>query len=146
MEAPSVDIEILGLIYGLGNTAKASKISEDAIRKMIEKLNPENHTFFIFVRDCLLQLINKIGPEEASKKLEISVPALKTIAKHAKAPSKSQKFSFLKLNKTPKKGDIKKQVIEFYNNCKSLVKTAKRFNITREKAISYVISSVESTE
>lgn len=142
----NIDIEILGLFYGIARTSEISKTNEDAIREMLEKLNPENHVFFCFVKDCIVYLIGKIGVEEAAKKLEISVPVLKTIVKYSKTPNKALKASQQTGPKFSKSIELKNQVIEYYNACKSLAKTVKKFNIPRDVAISFIINSPDLIE
>ena len=138
----NVDIEILALIIGISRTAEISKISEESIQKMLGKLQPENHGFFYFVKDCLIHMISKLGEEETSKKLEICVPVLKTIKKHGNKPNKVFRPPIIKESQS-KNDELKNEVIDYYNNCKSITKTAAFFKIKKERAISYVINSAE---
>ena len=136
----NADIEILSLLIGINKTANACHISKESIQKMFGKLRPENHKFFFFVKDCLLHIISKIGVEAASKKLEISVAVLKTIEKNAtKVFKKAKKIVVEQKPGTDEK--FKQEVVEFYNNCRSISKTSNNFGISKEKAIKWIISA-----
>lgn len=138
----NVDIEILALIIGISRTAEISKISEESIAKMLGTLRPENHGFFYFIKDCLMHMVSKIGEEETSKKLEISVPVIQTIKRHGNKPNKTSRPVLPKQVITRNDG-LRNEVIDYYNNCKSITETAAFFKIKKEQAISYVINSAE---
>lgn len=143
----SCDIEILSLIIGLGRTSKITQISEDSIQKMLGKLRPEKLKFSYFIKDCVLQIVNKIGPVAASKKLEVSVPVLKSIVKYSNISLKTLKPPELPPKKPPQNfNENKQKILDFYQDCKSISKTAKHFKISKEKTISCIVSCTESFE
>ena len=140
----NTDIEVLSLCIGISKTSIVSQLPQDAIQRMLGKLRPENHKFFMFVKECIIRLTNEIGPEAASKNLEISLPVIKTIQKYATSKFFPSVTCPMKTKKIPKSNDLKQKVLEYYNSCKSITKTAKNFNIPKEKAISWIIGSTES--
>ena len=142
VENSNVDIEILALIIGITRTSEISKISEESISKMLATLQPENHGFFYFIKDCLMHMVSRLGEEETSKKLEISVPAIQIIKKHGNKLNKIVKPA-VKKQVNLKNDELKNEIIDYYNTCKSITQTAAFFKIKKEQAISYVISSAE---
>jgi hypothetical protein len=118
-------------------------IPQEAIQRMFGKLQPENHKFFCFARDCLVHLTQKIGMQDASKKLEISMPVINAIVKHS-ANLKIMKRSLPPAKPYEKDDRIKDQIVDFYASCRSISKVSKTFDVPKEKAIKWILESLDS--
>ena len=141
------DIEILSLIIGLGRAARVTQISQESIQKMLAKLRPEKLKFCTFIKDCLLRLINQIGSAEASKKLNISEPVLKSIVKYSSVNIRGLRpLVPLPSEQTSKITEANFKVFEFYKACKCINKTAKNFGLSREKVINILVNCAECND
>lgn len=135
----NIDIEVMCLTLGIPKTACLIETSEESLHGIMAGFIPDNQKFFLFVKDCLLGYIKKVGNRVAEERLEVSSYVLDRLmqsdepllTKKQKIGENITKTQEIKDNSNFTTG-FKRKVVKFYHGCGDIELTASKFCVTTE--------------
>ena len=145
----NIEFEIMCLVLGITKTAEILQVSEEALQLSLENFVPENQTFFLFIKDCLLSYVKKLGNRVAEQRLEVSSFVIdKVIQSDEFHPEKRQKNA--ENEDLPTEGQkkirdpntyslyFKKKVLKFFKTYNNMELTSSKFSIRADVIYSWV--------
>jgi hypothetical protein len=131
-----MDIEILCLTLGVNRTALILETSEEALHSILSHFNPKNQKFFLFIKDCLLSYIKKVGNKTAEERLGVSSFVLDVILQNEenllrKKPKLAEVLEIKPINPMTDTSQVtpafKRRVLKFYSTNGDIQLTATKF-------------------
>ena len=145
----NIDIEVLCLTLGIQKTAHILETSEEALQAIMANFSPENQSFFLFIKSCLLSYIKKKGNKLAEESLGVSSYALDKILQGDSEPIKKRKVNevidkkFIEEIKDNGTFSVayQKKVLKFYFSYNDIELAASKFCISAELINSWIRDS-----
>ncbi|OMJ76197.1 hypothetical protein SteCoe_24493 [Stentor coeruleus] len=143
----NIDIEVMVLTLGIQKAAQVLETSEEALHVLMGEFSPNNQKFFLFIKDCLLSYIKKVGNKSAEERLGISSYVLdRILTSEATFPIKRPRVTeIIDYRKIGENKDLshfsaafKKKVLKFYNNYHDVDQTANKFSLAKELILAWV--------
>lgn len=143
----SIDLEVLCLTLGIQKTSQILETSEEALHVILSNFTPSNQKFFLFIKDCLLSYIKKVGNKTAEERLGVSGFVLDVILQNDEnAPRKKPKITEVleikPINPMTDQSQVtpafKRRVLKFYMSNRDLNLTASKFCVAIELVSNWV--------
>lgn len=143
----SIDLEVMCLTLGIQKTSQILETSEEALHTILGNFSPGNQKFFLYIKDCLLSYIKKVGNKTAEERLGVSGFVLDVILQNDEsAPKKRPKIAeVLEIKAISPMTDqsqvtpaFKRRVVKFYMSNRDLHLTASKFCVAVELVSNWV--------